>query len=156
MEFFPPITNASRIKKVPVRGTISGRRKESTVLNNSHQRHFQKILWKKGLNETVQIFKLKTLIYGTTPACYLSTRVLKQLPLDERENFPKAADVVLHDIYLDDILSGCSSLNERESLKTEITQLFKSSGVSLHKWCFSHSTQMISLIYTSINHRRSI
>ncbi|GFY56303.1 DUF1758 domain-containing protein [Trichonephila inaurata madagascariensis] len=41
-----------------------------------HQRHFQKILWKKGLNEPVQIFKLKTVTYGTTPACYLSTRVL--------------------------------------------------------------------------------
>ncbi|GFX36171.1 integrase catalytic domain-containing protein [Trichonephila clavipes] len=74
-----------------------------------HQRHFQKILWKKGLNELVQIFKLKTVTYGTTPACYLSTRVLKQLSLDERERFPKAADIVLHDVYLDDILSGCSS-----------------------------------------------
>ncbi|GFX87674.1 transposable element Tc3 transposase [Trichonephila clavipes] len=107
---------------------------------HSHQRHFQKILWKKGLNEPVQIFKLKTVTYGTTPACYLSTRVLKQLSLDERENFPKAADVILHDVYLDGILSGCSSLNELESLKTELTQLFKSAGMSLHKWCFSHST----------------
>ncbi|GFX03050.1 uncharacterized protein TNCV_4288331 [Trichonephila clavipes] len=38
------------------------------------------------------------------------------------------------------MLSGCSSLNELESLKTELTQLFKSAGMSLHKWCFSHST----------------
>ncbi|GFT94613.1 integrase catalytic domain-containing protein [Trichonephila clavipes] len=76
------------------------------------QRHIQKILWKKGLNEPAQIFKLKTVTYETTPACYLSTRVLKQLSRDERENFPKAADLVLHDVYLDDILSGCSSLNE--------------------------------------------
>ncbi|GFY09044.1 uncharacterized protein TNCV_4662351 [Trichonephila clavipes] len=66
--------------------------------------------------------------------------MLKQLSLDERENFPKAADIVLHDVYLDDILSGCSSLNELELLKTELTQLFKSAGMSLHKWCFSHST----------------
>ncbi|GFW06340.1 integrase catalytic domain-containing protein [Trichonephila clavipes] len=105
-----------------------------------HQRHFQKIPWKKGLNEPVQVFKLKTITYGATPAWYLSTRVLKQLSLDERENFPKAADIVLHDVYLDDILSGCSSLNELESPKTELTQLFKSAGMSLHKWCFSHST----------------
>ncbi|GFQ84210.1 DUF1758 domain-containing protein [Trichonephila clavata] len=67
------------------------------------QRHFQKILWKKGLNEPVQIFKLKAVTYETTPACYLSTRVLKQLSLDERENFPRAADIVLQDVYLDDI-----------------------------------------------------
>ncbi|GFQ65423.1 integrase catalytic domain-containing protein [Trichonephila clavata] len=104
------------------------------------QRHFQKVLWEKGLNEPVQIFKLRTVTYGTTPACYLSTRVLKQLSLDKRENFPRAADIVLQDIYLDDILSGCSSLNELDLLKTELTQLFKSAGMSLHKWCFSHST----------------
>ncbi|GFU21844.1 integrase catalytic domain-containing protein [Trichonephila clavipes] len=94
----------------------------------------------KSLNKPVQIFKLKTVTYGTTPACYLSTRVLKQLSLDERENFPKAADIVLHDVYLDDILSGCSSLNELDLLKTELSQLFKSAGMSLPKWCFSHST----------------
>ncbi|GFX80915.1 integrase catalytic domain-containing protein [Trichonephila clavipes] len=100
-----------------------------------HQRHFQKNLWKKGLNEPVQMFKLNTLTYGTTPACYLSTRVLKQLSLDDRENFSKAADILLHDFYLDGILSGCSCLNELES------QLFKSAGTSVHKWCFSHSTK---------------
>ncbi|GFU93685.1 integrase catalytic domain-containing protein [Trichonephila clavipes] len=100
----------------------------------------KKVLWKKGLNEPVQIFKLKTVTYGTTPACYLSTRVLKLLSLGERENFTKTADIVLHDVYLDNILSGCSRLNELESLKTELTQLFKSAGMSLHKWCFSHST----------------
>ncbi|GFU27477.1 integrase catalytic domain-containing protein [Trichonephila clavipes] len=101
-----------------------------------HQRHFQKFFGKKGLNEPVQIFKLKTVTYGTTPACHLSMRVLKQRSLDERENFPKAADIVLHDVCLDDILSGCSSLNELESLDTKLTQLFKSAGMSLHKWSF--------------------
>ncbi|GFS68212.1 DUF1758 domain-containing protein [Trichonephila clavipes] len=54
-----------------------------------HQRHFQKILWKKGLNEPVQIFKLKIVTYETTPACYLSTRVLKQLHLMKGKIFPK-------------------------------------------------------------------
>ncbi|GFS57932.1 integrase catalytic domain-containing protein [Trichonephila inaurata madagascariensis] len=121
-----------------------------------HQRHFPKILWKKGLNEPVQNFKLKTVTYGTTPACYLSTRVLKQLSLDERENFPKAADIVLHDVYLDDILSGCSSLNELESLKTELTQLFKSAGMSLHKWCFSHSTNDFPDLYFDQSSEESI
>ncbi|GFW55539.1 uncharacterized protein TNCV_119231 [Trichonephila clavipes] len=53
------------------------------------QKQFQTIFRKRGLNKPVQIFKLKTVSYVTTPACYHSTRVLKQLALDERENFPK-------------------------------------------------------------------
>ncbi|GBO02695.1 hypothetical protein AVEN_138941-1 [Araneus ventricosus] len=34
---------------------------------NAHERHFQKILWKKYPNKPVQIFKLRTVTYGTTP-----------------------------------------------------------------------------------------
>ncbi|GFW70771.1 uncharacterized protein TNCV_4148191 [Trichonephila clavipes] len=124
---------------------------------HSHQRHFQKILWKKGLNEPVQIFKLKTVTYGTTSACYLFPRVLKQLSLYERKNFPKAADIILHDIYLDDILNGCSSLNELESLKIELTQLFKTAGMSLNKWCFSHSNNDFpDLQSQDLNHLKNL
>ncbi|KAF8789251.1 hypothetical protein HNY73_007200 [Argiope bruennichi] len=56
--------------------------------------------------------------------------------MDEKDNFPIAANVVLQDVYLDDILTGCSSPHELELLKTE---LFKSAGMSLHKWSFSHA-----------------
>ncbi|GFT42656.1 uncharacterized protein NPIL_121431 [Nephila pilipes] len=61
---------------------------------NPEERLFQKILWKQGPNEPIQIYKLKTVTYGTTPACYLSTRVLKQLAIDEEDNFPNAANIV--------------------------------------------------------------
>ncbi|GFT19529.1 integrase catalytic domain-containing protein [Nephila pilipes] len=76
---------------------------------NPEERHFQKFLWKHGLNESVQIYKLKTVTSGTTPACHLSTRVLKQLPIDEEDNFPIAANIVQQDVHLDDILTGCSN-----------------------------------------------
>ncbi|KAF8787709.1 hypothetical protein HNY73_009278 [Argiope bruennichi] len=59
--------------------------------------------------------------------------------MDEKDNFPIAANVVLQDVYLDDILTGCYSLHELELLKTELILLFKSAGMSLHKWCFSHA-----------------
>ncbi|GFT95204.1 DUF1758 domain-containing protein [Nephila pilipes] len=103
---------------------------------NPEERHFQNNLWKQGRNEPVQIYKLKTVTYGTTPTCYLSTRVLKQLAIDEEDNFRIAANIVRQDVYLDDILTGCSNLKELEILKTELVQLFESAGMSLHKWCF--------------------
>ncbi|GFT80271.1 DUF1758 domain-containing protein [Nephila pilipes] len=90
---------------------------------NPEERHFQKILWKQDPKEPVQIYKLKTVTYGTTPACYLSTRVLKQLATDEEDNFPIAANIVRQDVYLDDILTGCSNLKEHEILKSELVQL---------------------------------
>ncbi|KAF8795151.1 hypothetical protein HNY73_003031 [Argiope bruennichi] len=59
--------------------------------------------------------------------------------MDEKDNFLIEANVVLQDVYLDDILTGCSSLPELELLKTELILLFKSAGRSLHKWYFSHA-----------------
>ncbi|GFS91738.1 HTH_48 domain-containing protein [Nephila pilipes] len=108
---------------------------------NPVERHFLKILWKQGSNELVQIYKLKAVTYSATPACFLSTRVLKQLAIDEEDNFPIAANIVRQDVYLDDILSGCSNLKELEILKSELVQLFESAGIFLHKWCFSHSNR---------------
>ncbi|KAF8795007.1 hypothetical protein HNY73_002909 [Argiope bruennichi] len=60
--------------------------------------------------------------------------------MDEKYSFPIAANVVLQDVYLDYILTGCFSLYELELLKPELILLFKSAGMSLHKWCFSHAS----------------
>ncbi|KAF8784585.1 hypothetical protein HNY73_010240 [Argiope bruennichi] len=52
----------------------------------------------------------------------------------------RSANVVLQDVYyLDGILTGCSSLHELELLKTELILLFKSAGMSFHKWSFAHA-----------------
>ncbi|GFU16002.1 uncharacterized protein NPIL_62171 [Nephila pilipes] len=49
------------------------------------------------------------------------------------------SNIVRQNVYLDDILSGCSNLKELEILKSELVLLFESVGISLHSWCFSHS-----------------
>ncbi|GFT71889.1 hypothetical protein NPIL_167861 [Nephila pilipes] len=66
-------------------------------------------------------------------------RVLKQLAIDEKDNFSIAADVALQVAYLDDILIGYSGLKELEKLNSDPVQLFESVGLSLQVWCFSHS-----------------
>ncbi|GFT43610.1 integrase catalytic domain-containing protein [Trichonephila clavipes] len=72
----------------------------------------QRILWKKGIGEPIKTYELTTVTYGTVSAPYLATRTLKQLAMDEANNFPLAAPVVLSDCYMDDILSGSESIEE--------------------------------------------
>ncbi|GFV00848.1 integrase catalytic domain-containing protein [Trichonephila clavipes] len=48
----------------------------------------------------------------TVSTPYLATLTLKQLAMDEANNFPLAAPVVLSDCYMDDILSGSESIEE--------------------------------------------
>ncbi|GFX09030.1 integrase catalytic domain-containing protein [Trichonephila clavipes] len=62
--------------------------------------------------EPIKTYKLTTVTYGTVSAFYLATRTLKQLAMDEANNFPFAVPVVLGDCYMDDILSGSESIEE--------------------------------------------
>ncbi|GFY07502.1 integrase catalytic domain-containing protein [Trichonephila clavipes] len=72
----------------------------------------QRILWKKGIGEPIKTYELTTVTYGTVSAPYLAMRTLKQLAMDEANNFHLAAPVVLSDCYMDDILSGSESTED--------------------------------------------
>ncbi|GFW11417.1 integrase catalytic domain-containing protein [Trichonephila clavipes] len=95
----------------------------------------QRILWKKGIGEPIKTYELNTVTYGTVSAPYLATRTLKQLVMDEANNFPLVAPVVLSDCYMDGILSGSESIEEVIELQHQLTEMFKTAGMHLHKWC---------------------
>ena len=57
------------------------------ILIEAFQRDFLKILWKEDIDSPVQIYRLNTITYGTSNAPYLAVRTLKQLALDEQENY---------------------------------------------------------------------
>ncbi|GFW35771.1 integrase catalytic domain-containing protein [Trichonephila clavipes] len=94
----------------------------------------QRILLKKGIGEPIKKYELTTVTYGTVSAPYLATRTLKQLAMDEANNFPLAAPVV-SDCYMDDILSGSESIEEVIELQHQLIEMFKTAGMHLHKWC---------------------
>ncbi|GFY00007.1 integrase catalytic domain-containing protein [Trichonephila clavipes] len=95
----------------------------------------QRILWKKGIGEPIKTYELTTVAYATVSAPYLATRTLKQLAMDEANNFPLAAPVVLSDCYMDDILSESESIEEVIELEHQIIEMFKTARMHLHKWC---------------------
>ncbi|GFV94035.1 integrase catalytic domain-containing protein [Trichonephila clavipes] len=95
----------------------------------------QRILWKKGIGEPIKMYELTTVTYGTVSAPYLATRTLKQLAMDEANNFSLAAPAVLSDCYMDDILSGSESIEVVIELQHQLIEMFKTAGMHLHKWC---------------------
>ncbi|GBL92842.1 hypothetical protein AVEN_70684-1 [Araneus ventricosus] len=108
---------------------------------NHSQRKYLKILWKEGPEENVKVFALKTVTYGTTSAPFLATGTLQQLAKDERENFPIASKMPLEDFYMDDCLSGASDINQFMALKKELGEQLLPGGMTLHKCCFSASSE---------------
>ncbi|GFW29073.1 DUF5641 domain-containing protein [Trichonephila clavipes] len=77
-----------------------------------YQRKLQRILWRENMDEPIKTFELSTVTYGTTSAPFLATRTLKQLALDEAENFPIGSSVVMSDMYIDDVLTSSETLLE--------------------------------------------
>ncbi|GBN98193.1 hypothetical protein AVEN_154690-1 [Araneus ventricosus] len=106
---------------------------------NESQTRLQKILWKNSKSSPTKVYELRTVTYGTASAPYLATKVLQQLALDEKKNFPLASKVLLQDFYMDDCLSGSSEFTEFETIQSELRQLLQRGGMTLHKWCSSYS-----------------
>lgn len=105
---------------------------------NPSQRRFLQILWKNSFDSPVETYQLKTVTYGTSNAPYLATRALKQLVLDENNHLPLASSVVLNDMYVDDVLSGESTLEGTKLLQSQLVELMKRGKMNLHKWGANH------------------
>ncbi|GFV97748.1 integrase catalytic domain-containing protein [Trichonephila clavipes] len=95
---------------------------------NPDQRKLQRILWRENMDEPIKTFELSTVTYGTTSAPFLATRTLKQLALDEAENFPLGSSVVMSDMYIDDVLTGAETLLEAKELKNQLINIFAKGG----------------------------
>ncbi|GFY16595.1 uncharacterized protein TNCV_2787221 [Trichonephila clavipes] len=88
-----------------------------------------------------------TYIYGTKKAPFLATRVIKQLCLDESDDFPLAAEITLSDIYMDDIVTGCENIETAKILKNQLIKMFKTCGMTLHKWN-SNNSELLDIEYS--------
>ncbi|XP_072397992.1 uncharacterized protein [Diabrotica undecimpunctata] len=101
---------------------------------NEEQRDLQRILWRQNVEEEIKVYKLNTLTYGTAPAAYLAIRCLQQLAHDNKDSFPKAAQVILSDFYVDDLLTGVDTVEEARILKEHISNILEGAEFCLRKW----------------------
>ncbi|CAB0038627.1 unnamed protein product [Trichogramma brassicae] len=95
---------------------------------------WQRTLWSPSASEPARHYRLKTVTYGTTCAPYFALRTMQQLCTDEGAQFPAARHALLHDRYVDDILSGSADLSTAKDLRDELIRLMKAGGSPLRKW----------------------
>ncbi|GFV15340.1 DUF1758 domain-containing protein [Trichonephila clavipes] len=112
------------------------------ILVDPNQRDLQRIMWKASADAPVKTYKLATITYGTVSVPFLATRTLKALADEEKAEFPDAADVICNYSYMNDILSGESTLEGGKELKTRLSQLLLRGGFELHKWV-SNSPELL-------------
>ncbi|XP_044756895.1 uncharacterized protein LOC123315310 [Coccinella septempunctata] len=104
------------------------------------------ILWRNTKDEPIQTYELTTVTYGTAPAAYLAIRTMRQLATDEKKNHPLAAEIVLRDFYVDDLLSGADTIEEARHIQKEVTDLLKKGGFNIRKWKYNVMTESKSTV----------
>lgn len=96
----------------------------------------QKIIWRDCKTDPLREYQLSTVTYGTKAAPFLAMMTLKQLAIDERDNYQEsgAAEVIEESFYMDDLIHGCHSLSEAKQLKQDLIKLLQAGGFNLRKW----------------------
>ncbi|XP_048001299.1 uncharacterized protein LOC125238053 [Leguminivora glycinivorella] len=105
------------------------------VLIDESQRDLQLILWRDKPSDDLDIYQLSTVTYGTAAAAFLSCRCLKQLALECTD--PEVARTIRDDFYVDDFISGSSSIPELLRICDETAKVLNSGCFPLRKWVFN-------------------
>ena len=125
------------------------------ILVSPEDCNYQRILWRENAADPIQHYRLLTVTYGTAAAPYMATRALQQLATDEGKQFPLAAETVLNDFYVDDCMSGASTLDKAKQRQTELMKLMAKGGLELRKWS-SNSSALLESIPEKLRESKSV
>ncbi|XP_050066069.1 uncharacterized protein LOC126555151 [Aphis gossypii] len=107
--------------------------------------HLQRVLWRANPSEEIRTYNLLTVTYGTTPASFMATQCLVTLAQEYKNKNRKVAQVIDRDFYMDDLMTGCDTVEECMQLQKDITVVLESAKLPLRKWC-SNSPTIIATI----------
>ncbi|XP_043260414.1 uncharacterized protein LOC122401991 [Colletes gigas] len=104
------------------------------ILVAPEQRVFQRILWREEPTLPLETYELNTVTYGTASAPFLATCVLRQIGLDQSHLDPVISNIIIHDFYVDDLLTGAETVEQAIEIKVSLEKILQSSGLPLRKW----------------------
>nr|XP_012136801.1 PREDICTED: uncharacterized protein LOC105662013 [Megachile rotundata] len=102
-------------------------------LVREEDRKYQRILWRDS-SDRITTFQLKTVTFGLLAAPLLAIRSLVQLAHDERHRFPTASNILLRDFYVDDLLTGATTIEEARRIRKELTSLLDTAKLNIRQW----------------------
>ncbi|XP_049317674.1 uncharacterized protein LOC125780108 [Bactrocera dorsalis] len=104
------------------------------ILVDPKHTRFQRILFRKSPEDTIEDFELQTVTFGINCAPYLAIRTLMKLADDIEETHPLAAKILRQEMYVDDVLAGTHNLTTAKSARDELISALKTPGFALGKW----------------------
>ncbi|XP_036147477.1 uncharacterized protein LOC118647191 [Monomorium pharaonis] len=112
------------------------------ILVHDRDRDCQRVLWRFSPDDTIQEYRLNTVTYGQSCAPFLAIRSVRQLASENAARYPRAAQALLQDLYVDDVLTGVNDIAEAKCLIAEMVALLKLGQFELHKWRSSRAKEL--------------
>ncbi|XP_075162876.1 uncharacterized protein LOC142235509 [Haematobia irritans] len=103
------------------------------ILLHPHDRPYQRILFRRSTDGPIKDYQLKTVTFGINCAPFLAIRTLLQLASDYEEKYPRVAEILRRETYVDDILSGGFSMEEALKAQAELIEVLTQAGFPLKK-----------------------
>ncbi len=89
--------------------------------------------------------RMTRVTFGIRLSPLVATSVIRLLAERNKDKFPQACEEVLHSFYVDDFLSGVSTVDEAIQLQQSLCEPFAAAGKTLKMWR-SSSTEVLESI----------
>ncbi|XP_055837216.1 uncharacterized protein LOC129905699 [Episyrphus balteatus] len=134
------VTSLIGFRKFPVAVKADIAKMYRQILVNDDDNNYQRIVWREDVNQEPIDYRLLTLTYGTAPASFIATRVLKQIGIDGSTKYPQASNSLKFHFYVDDYNEGFYSVEDAVQTKNDLCKILRESGMELRKWASNSST----------------
>ncbi|XP_022172625.1 uncharacterized protein LOC111035349, partial [Myzus persicae] len=104
------------------------------ILVRPADRDYLRILWRFSPSSPVDEYRLCTVTYGTSAAPFQALRTIRHLASLDGATWPVAANVLLNDTFVDDILTGANSEEAALQCQDQLINLCSLAQFELRKW----------------------
>ncbi|XP_037919676.1 uncharacterized protein LOC119657006 [Hermetia illucens] len=104
------------------------------ILVDSRDCDLLRIVWRPEPQGPIKHYRLNTVTYGTASAPFQPTRTLPQVAEDEQFTSPSESESIKKDFYVDDLLTGSSTIEGAAKLQNDIVTVLKKAGFNIRKW----------------------
>ena len=104
------------------------------ILLTENYRDLHRFLFRESADLPVKEYRMKRLMFGVTSSPFIASQTLRQVAIDFADEYPIASAVVLNDFYVEDVLTGASSITTTKELRSQLNGLVLKGGFLLQKW----------------------
>ncbi len=123
-----------RFRRHPVGFAADIEKMYRQILVHPNDQHLQKIYYRSSPSAKLKVGVLQTITYGTSPASFIATKCLSILADEIEESNPHCAEVIRTDFYMDDLITGCDTIEEARGLQKAVSNQLSTAHFPLRKY----------------------